>query len=149
MDRLTIYTGMNSFLLIDAVTRVTDDTIAGACFFSNDPVFLGMESLAQLAAMHVRYRTDFQKHAFLLKITCCQLPDEDILNGGYHMTGTLTSQSSRSFAYTLHAYSESCDDFKGEFLIATVDYNNNFKRAVLNDHYKKLFSCLQNASKID
>ena len=147
MDRLTIHTGRNDFLLIDSLTHVMDETIRGIRLFSNDPVFLGIESLAQLGAMHVRFKTGFEKHAFLLKINHCRLPDGKSLTGKFSLAGTLISQSSRAFAYTLKASAESRKDIEGEFLFATVDYNKNFKQNILKDHYKNIFSCLQTASK--
>ncbi len=145
MDRLTIHSGCKGFVCIDSIVNVEEKRIDGICMFHHDPVYLCIEALAQLGAMHVRYRTDFKKHAFLLKINHCGLPGVRFFTGACDLKGTLVSQSSRAFAYTLTATGDSGEFITGEFIFATVDYNIDFKQDVLSRHYKELFSCLQNA----
>ena len=151
-NRLIINTGLPGFVLIDGITEAGAENISGIKDFAAAPVYLGIESLAQLGAYHVRFLTRFERHAFLLKITCCKMPEDEVLNGRYLLYGTLISQSESAFAYKLQAKKGALSDetcIEGEFLYATVDYSSAFKKEILQDHYRKVFSCLQNDIKTD
>ncbi len=159
MESILINTGLEKFSLIETITRVEPECIEGGICFSNAPVFLSMESLAQLGALHVRYLIGFKKHAFLLKIkrfspeTCSleagALEDRQVLNGRYRILGQLTGQSSQAFSYKLLLKKEERLFFTGEFLFGTVEYGDKFKRTSLENHYKRIFACLQNGLKTD
>ncbi|MBE9547755.1 MAG: hypothetical protein IMF10_09745 [Proteobacteria bacterium] len=136
-------------MLIDRITEAAAGNISGIKDFADAPVYLGIESLAQLGAYHVRFLTRFERHAFLLKITRCKMPEEEVLNGRYFLYGTLIHKSESAFAYKLQAKKENETCIEGEFLYATVDYSSAFKKEILQDHYRKVFSCLQNDIKTD
>jgi len=148
-DELTVNTGLGGFVLIDEITETGTDSINGIKRFSNSPAYLGIESLAQLGAYHVRFLTRFERHAFLLKITHCRMPAEQVLDGRYLLHGTLMNRSDSAFVYTLKAKKESDSLIYGEFLYGTLDYNDNFNKEVLQNHYRKVFSCLQSDLKTE
>jgi hypothetical protein len=110
-------------------------------------MYLCIEALAQLGAMHVRYVNDFKKHAFLLKINRFGPSAVSTLSGTYILTGKCVSQSNRAFVYALAATGDSGECICGEFMFAVVDYDKNFKQEILTRHYRRLFSCLQTDSK--
>jgi hypothetical protein len=147
MGRVDIHTGLNGFVLVDRIVKIGRANIEGVRRFSNAPVFCGIESLAQLGAMHVRFLTDLEKHAFLLKINHCGIASGKDLDGSFQLYGKLVAKSGRAFSYRLEAQLGCEKLIAGEFLFATMDYGNPFKREILQDYYQKVLACLQNDSK--
>jgi hypothetical protein len=148
-QRITVNTELNNFILVDKITHAEAQNISGIKTFSNAPAYLALESLAQLGAFHVRYLTGFEKHAFLLKITRCLIPAQEELNGTYRLSGMLVSRSISAFSHILQAEKGDRIQIEGEFMFATVDYDRSFQKEKLMDHYRNVFSCLQNDSKTD
>ncbi|HVO67468.1 MAG TPA: hypothetical protein VMT12_13410 [Syntrophales bacterium] len=140
---IVIYTGRESFVMLDRVLEVSKSHIAGARIFSDDPIFLGLESLAQLGAYHIRYLTDFSRHVFLIKISHCNLPRSKVIYGEHLLSGNLLHQSESSFLCHLKTEMDKKAVIEGEFLFAAVDYDHNFRSDNLRHHYAKVFSCLQ------
>jgi hypothetical protein len=147
LGRLTISSGCKGFLLIDAIDAIDKESIRGRRVFHHDSIYLCIEALAQLGAMHVRVVNDFRKHAFLLKINRFEPSAVSTLCGTYILTGKCVSQSNRAFVYALAATGDSGEHISGEFMFALVDYDTNFKQDLLTRHYRRLFSCLQTDSK--
>ncbi|MBI4634423.1 MAG: hypothetical protein HY742_11085 [Deltaproteobacteria bacterium] len=143
---IVINTGMPGLQLLDAITRTDENGIGGGCLFSDAPPWLGVESLARLGAFHVRFLTGFGKHAFLAKIKRCLLPRREPLTGRYRLTGKLLSRSSSSFFYDLEAWNGKELEIAGQFLYAAIDYDNAFRKELLQDHYQRRFTCLTNAT---
>lgn len=144
MKKISVNTGLNGFILVDSIIQAEEQGISGLKIFANTPAYLGLESLAQLGAFHVRYIVEFQRHAFLLKIGRCLMPAQAALNGTYKLSGTLVNRSASAFSYTLQAKKGGRVCIEGEFLFATVDYDKMFKKEILQDHYRNVFSCLKN-----
>ncbi len=145
MERITIHTGMERFVLAGKLTEVGETQIASVQHFSNALQYVGLEALAQLGALHIRYLIDFSRHVFLLKIKECQLPPNDILDGEYHLSGKFQSRSERACFYQLTAKGEDDDhSFGGIFLFGITEYDQRFERTVLQRHYQTIFSCLSN-----
>ncbi len=140
---IVIDTGLKGFVILDRVLEVTTSQIVGTRSFSNDPIFLGLESLAQLGAYHIRYLTGFSRHVFLIKISHCSLPRGKVMNGEHLLFGNLRHQSEYSFLCRLKAEKENKAIVEGEFLYAGVGYDKNFQSENLCHHYTKVFSCLQ------
>ena len=149
LQGITVNTDLNEFLLVDKITRVEAKTIRGIKTFSNAPAYLALESLAQLGAFHVRYLTGFERHAFLLKITRCLMPAQEKINGTYKLSGKLVSRSTSAFSHIIQAGKGDRIQIEGEFLFATVDFDQSFQKEKLMDHYRSVFSCLLNDSKTD
>ncbi|MBU4186075.1 MAG: hypothetical protein KKI12_01810 [Proteobacteria bacterium] len=149
VNRIEINSGLEGFVLLDRISETGATTIIGEKRYFNDPVYLGIESLAQLGAYHVRFLTGFENHAFLLKINRCTIPAHHILNGSYMLKGTLVSQSKSAFCYALQADKGNKVQIEGEFLYATADYDHMFNKKILQPHYRKVFACLQKESKTD
>ncbi len=144
MTRTSINTGLNGFILVDRIIQAGKQDISGLKTFADAPAYLGLESLAQLGAFHVRYIMAFKRHAFLLKIGRCLMPAQAALDGTYQLSGTLVNRSSSAFSYALQAKRGGSVWIEGEFLFATVDYDKMFKKEILQEHYRNVFSCLQN-----
>jgi hypothetical protein len=72
VGELHIHSGLGGFILVKGITRAAGEEIAGFAVFDQAPLTLGMEALAQLAALHLRWRIDFARHAFLMTIRDCR-----------------------------------------------------------------------------
>jgi hypothetical protein len=114
--------------------------------FAQWPVYAGLEAMAQLAALHVRYSLAFERHAFLLKVDRCDLPPLETLDGSFRLTAERLGQSSRSFAYGVTALGPDDLALQAQLLIGTLDYNGWFKKERLKQHYRNLFKALSNGS---
>jgi hypothetical protein len=143
MERIKINTGLSRFIMVDAITDMGTDHITGEIHLSNaDPTLL-LESLAQLAGLHIRHSLDFTKHAFLVKIAKIPLPADESLNGNYRLHGKIVSRSENAFSYQLEASQKNHLVIHGLFLFGVIDYNNDFQKELLQKHYQKVFECLK------
>ena len=143
MERIEINTGLSRFIMVDAITDMGSDHITGEVRLSNaDPTLL-LESLAQLAGLHIRHSLNFTKHAFLVKIAQIPLPADESLNGSYRLHGNIVSRSENAFSYQLEASQKNHLDIHGQFLFGVIDYNNDFQKDILQKHYRKVFECLK------
>jgi hypothetical protein len=141
-EEIIIHSGRNSILMLDAIASVDAMQICGVRSFSDEPLWTGLEALAQLGAFHARYITMFDRHVFLLKIDHCSFPAAESLTGDYAFSGELISRSDSAFYYRLAAEKSDQPAFKGEFLFAAVDYDQKFVGDTLRTHYEKTFLCL-------
>ncbi len=146
MDRIVIRSGLSEFLLLDRVLAWNGEKISAIRHYDAVPVFAGIESCAQLAALHVRYGTRFGCHAFLLKIKALRLPETRFLTGRYAFRAERTGGSRRAFSYRVAGTPAKGAAITADLLIGTMDYNADFSRDVLKPHYEKVFSCLTNGS---
>ena len=146
---IVINTGLEGFVMLDSILEVSTSHIVGARSLSDAPVYVCLESLAQLGAYHIRYITNFSRHVFLIKIVHCSLPPEKVMDGEYLLSGDLLSQSASSFRCRLKAERERKAVMEGEFLYAAVDYDHNFQGDRFRHHYAEVFSCLQRDIKTD
>ena len=142
MAAIEINSGMDHFQLIDAVQEVNGRGIVGSSCFESVPPFAGIEAMAQLAALHVRYRSDFSAHAYLLKIAGCRGLHRSRLTGVYSLDAKLESHSRQAFRYQVTAAGDPGGSFSSELLIGLRDYDHRFREAILEDHYRKVFSRL-------
>jgi len=143
---ININTGLSGFVLLDRLGGLGEaaGNITGSRHFTAPPsLALAIESLAQLGAYHVRYLTNFEKHAFLLKIKSCSLPAKAMEAGTYFLSGALEGRSAAAFSYRLQAKLAAETVLEGVFLFAVVDYDSAFRKEILPKHYKRVFSCLQ------
>ncbi len=144
MDPIVIRSNLSGFVMLDEIVDAGPDSIEGFKQLDRAPVYLGVETLAQLGAFHVRYLIDFQKHAFLLGIKSCLLPQKGELSGNCRLVGRLESRSSSAFSYRLTATVEDEAAIDGEFMFALAEYGESgFNRDILQSHYRKVFSCLK------
>ncbi len=144
---LVIHSLQTGFVLLDRILEVDTGFILGEKTFHGDPAYLGIEALAQLGAYHVRFLNDFGKHAFLLKIQFCTLPEDSAVEGSYRLHGEIQAVSAHSYRHRLEARREETAAWGGVFFFSTVDYNDRFKKDLLQTHYRKTFSCLQRGTK--
>jgi hypothetical protein len=148
MDRITVSSGLNCFQMVDRITSLSDHRICGRKLFCETPRYAGLESMAQLAALHTRHVQDFRRHAFLFKIRMCRLPAGSVLNGCYLFNADLLGQSSLAFAYRIEARLMDKNEnlLQAELLIGTCNYDDRFKQAILAPYYRKMVTCLINAT---
>ena len=143
---------MNKFILLDEIILLTHENITGKVTF-NDTIpfapFIMIETLAQLGAIHIRYLTSFEKHAFLLKIKKSSKLPKSFLKGTFIIKGRLTGQSKKAFSYGMQVEKNDLSYFTGNYLFALIEYDTNFKRSNLKKHYQKVFSCLTKNLKIN
>jgi hypothetical protein len=144
---IVVHTGLKTFTLLDRIDGIGASHITGSSSFSDAPVYLCLEALAQLGAFYVRHLADFSRHVFLLKIVSCSLPSSHVLKGEYSLSGRLLSRSASAFSCRLKAEKGSTDMIKGEFLYASIDYDGNFKKDILQRYYREMFACLHSDSK--
>ena len=140
---IVINTGLAGFIMLDRVLEVTASRIVGTKSFTGVPAYLPLESLAQLGAFHIRYITGFSRHVFLIKIVSCSIPLRTAMEGEYVLSGNLVGRSDSSFRSFVKAEKDKETAAEAELLYAAVDYDHNFKKGILHDHYTKVFSCLQ------
>ena len=133
---------MNHFTLLERITDCTPEQICAEANFVQMHGFAGLESMAQLAALHVRYRLDFRRHAFLLNVIQCQMPARGSLDGHFSLWAKLSSQSNHAFAYKVNADCPARAAFDCQLLIGTQDYGDRFRQARLQTHYQALFNAL-------
>ncbi len=139
---ITVKTDLPDFKLIDKIKIITENKInAYKNFFSNKS-YLIIESFAQLAALHVRYKVNFKKHAFLLKINYFESSWSNNFNGNCLLNATLLNLSETSYLYKLIAYKNSLMIAKSELLISTINYNDFFHKEFLKEYYQSLIKCL-------
>jgi hypothetical protein len=150
MERIALGCELGGFVLLDAISHIDPENITGYRHFEGAESFLGIEALAQLGAYHVRYLCGFEKHAFLLGVKRCAIPNGRHISGTLRLGGQLTSRSTSAFSYNLQAVCENKPCMEGDFLFSVVEYDETyFKKEVLREHYRKVFSCLRNGSSKD
>ena len=140
---IVINTGLSGFIMLDRILEVSAVRVVGRRSFTGIPAFLALETLAQLGAFHIRYITEFSRHVFLIKIVSCSIPLSTAMEGEYVLSGKLLSRTDSSFRSLLKAERDKEAAAEAELLYAAVDYDHNFKKGILHDHYIKVFSCLQ------
>lgn len=140
---IVINTGLTGFIMLDRILEVTVDRIVGTRIFTGASAGLPLESFAQIGAFHIRYLTGFSRHVFLMKVASCSIPLRMPLEGEYVLTGNLLSRTDSSFRSSVKAERDKETAAEAELLYAAVDYDHNFKKDILRDHYTKVFSCLQ------
>ena len=143
MERIRIHTGLDHFIMLDAVNDMSADMIEGQVYLENaDPTLL-LESLAQLAGLHIRHSLAFARHAFLVKVAGMPLPAEKSLTGTYCLRGSLVGRSKDAFTYRVEASRGNVPISQGQFLFGTIDYNDDFQKDILQTHYRKVLACVK------
>ncbi|HPX57253.1 MAG TPA: hypothetical protein PK425_12010 [Syntrophales bacterium] len=145
---IEINSGLNSVLLIERITAFDPGEIRGVFTFDGKSVFMLIEAMAQLGAFHVRRLDGFQRHAFLMKVGKCVLPDPLPEEGSMELQGELNGRSDRSFVYHMQMGRQGQTAMRGDFWFSTVDYDERFEGEMLQRHYERVFSCLTSASGI-
>lgn len=142
MAVLTIAGRMPHFQLITGIICVAPHRIQAVAVLEQAPVYACLEAMTQLAALHVRHLLKFERHAFLLKIDRCDLPEGDTLNGALALTADVVGHSSQSFAYRVRSAVADGNPLLAELLIGTRAYDRQFKQALLKARYRELFDTL-------
>ena len=145
MATVNIRSPIRRFRMIDTILRLEDDIIEGMADFVRAPAFAGLEAMAQLAALHVRWRVDFSRHAFLLSVVRCHgLPDRE-LDGTLQLQGRVTAHSMHAIRYRVTAATGAGKRLTAELFIGLRDYDTRFRSQRLQDHYREMVARLQAA----
>lgn len=89
----------SNFLLLDALDRCDAARAVARRTFAPAPAWQGLEGMAQLAALHARWKAGFALHAFLLTVEQATWPGTDQLHGPARITATLLAESDRAATY--------------------------------------------------
>ncbi|PKN60970.1 MAG: hypothetical protein CVU53_00320 [Deltaproteobacteria bacterium HGW-Deltaproteobacteria-11] len=146
IDALTFRTGLDAFLMLDAITESGIDHIAARKTFTGAPLYFGIEGLAQLGAYHVRSRIGFARHAFLMKINDCRMTGRAILDGSALLHGARTGSSDAAYAYRLRLDIPGGVQMAGEFLFAVKPYASPAQEEQMRSYYQETYQCLVNAT---
>ena len=143
MATLNIGSQMAHFRLIGRITEISSREICGVTNLRRAPLYVGLEAMAQLAALDVRQRLQFKRHAFLLCVYQWQKPDTEVLDGVYRIRAALDSQSSNAYRYDVSTHGPSGTEFNSRLLIGTREYDRRFSKDILKAHYQVLFTALK------
>jgi hypothetical protein len=143
MEAIRISSRMQHFNLLTRITRVSSQGLSAIADLHRMPVYCGLEAMAQLAALDVRRRIDFHRHAFLLKVSRGRWPVRDMLEGRYRFVAERSGQSSQGFAYRVRAQGTEDGPLEGDLLIGTRPYDLQFREDILTAHYRNLFNRLK------
>jgi hypothetical protein len=143
MEALSIRSRMAHFRLIGYLSAISSKTICGVTHFENAPLYTGLEAMAQVAALHVRQRIHFERHAFLLRVYDWPLPAADRLAGEFVVRAGLRSHSSSAFRYDVAAFGPHGVELNSALLIGTQDYDDRFPKDILKAYYQGLWAKLK------
>lgn len=143
MEVLKIQSSMMHFKMVSKILAVYSDGIDAEAVFNGEPLFAGLEAMAQSAALHVRHSLRFERHAFLLSVQHCQMPAMSVLKGLFRVTAVLRGRSSEAFAYQVTAIGPGDADFHGGLLIGTRAYDDCFRKEALAAHYQEIWDRLR------
>ncbi len=140
---IRIHCGLERFIMIDRITRIDGATIHAekTVSLNEAETFSGVEILAQTGAIHIRQHLDFRRHAFLLGIASYTGPSR-VSPGLFRLYGVCESRSRNAYGYRLEGQNDGGITISGQFLFAVTDYGDDFQKNSLEQHYRKLFSCL-------
>lgn len=144
MEKIIIDTGLENFIMPDKITKITETSIDAVKTVNREPLplFQKIETLAQICALHTRYRTEFQRHAFLLKINTFKEGSGENTTGSYRIRANLTGNGKSAFSYSVSAGVHGRKMYTADLIIAVSDYDEAFKAKELSEHYRSIFSCL-------
>lgn len=130
------------FLMLSRITAVGDGFMAAELVELGGKPHELLESMAQCAAYHVRYLTDFSRQAFLMKVSRYPFPAVPV-TGRVSLTATLTGTATDARAYTVTAEAFG-ETLIASLLIGTTPFDDRFEAARLAPHYQEIFRCLRN-----
>ena len=143
METLNISSRMPHFRLITRVAAVSPAHLEAEATLNDAPAYVGLEIMAQAAALHVRQKMDFTRHAFLLSVQHCTMPPVADLKGGHRVKAVMRHQSSDAFSYYVSASGPDGSRFECELLIGTRAYDDRFPKSKLSTHYRQIWARLK------
>lgn len=144
---MNFHSGLEKGVQIDNIQFMDEAEIVSSLESSQMPFFVLVEKMAQTGAFHIRSRTRFQMHIFLLGIQDLSLPFKNLKSGIYQLRATVKAFAERAFSYTIILQEKGSPPIvSGNFLFAGTAYNDIFLSHILKPHYQKVAKCLKNDS---
>mgnify|MGYP006294460233 CR=1 FL=1 len=128
--------------MVDQISALDRKQIEGVKSSGGVSLFMAIEALAQLGALHARFLTEFKKHCFLLTIDHLDVSATSFSGGPLRLYGSLIGQTRRAFSYAVQATNEEKTFLYGQLVFAATDYDGRFRREHLEGHYRRIFACL-------
>jgi len=142
-----INTGLATNLMIRKICNFDSSRIRAILNTNNTPtLFVILEAMAQTGALHARYCGDFQRHVFLVKVAHCILPEHLPANEAINLQADIQGKSDRSFSYRIQVQARNDVIMEGDFWFSSIDYDERFNAAVLQQYYRDLWTCLTSVS---
>lgn len=132
------------FVLLDSIHEYGPERLTAVRRFNRAPIWQGLESMAQAAALHQRILTNFTRHAFLLSYDTCYFPKNPVFDGQARITARLSGQSRDAAEYETTLTFSDLPLLQARLHIGLTPYGPRFRADVLTTRYKELFTCLLN-----
>ena len=129
--------------MLDKCISCSEHSLSVEKKFADAPAYLALEVMAQAGALHFRKCMDFSRHAFLLSVQECPLPEQERISGTVIVKVTQTAMTDSTAAYDISLEGGNFS-LKGTFLFGSAAFGAQFSKESLTTHYKELFRCLQN-----
>ncbi|MDM8216704.1 hypothetical protein QUW15_11180 [Desulfovibrio piger] len=126
------------FALLDGIAHVTGTDLVGWRHFSEQPFWLALEAAAQAAALHQRWLTDFDAHAFLLSLGTCRWSEQP-LTGRMELRARLLGQTAGAAAYDVQLSLPDTLALSLPVHVGLRPYDDTFRRDKLQERYRALF----------
>lgn len=141
---INVNTGLKGFVFPDTILEIDKSRVRASIVFKCQdapvPWFLGIEALAQTAAMHVRYLCGFKRHAFLLKIGEFHEAEQPVSGVEYEIQGVLGAGTDSAFSHGLTMGTKTGRSIiTATLVIAVKPYDDLFRRTSLEAHYRARF----------
>ena len=142
---ININTNLENYILVENLTDISNDVVSMKVKLENAKFFILSEAMAQLCSIHLRRLNNFKEHSFLLKVNKISPWILKELNGSFTISAKLVSKSSKTFYYAVNSISENNNqEVYGEFYLSLKEYDQDFKKNVLEKHYREVLKCSQN-----
>ncbi len=139
VETLHVHTGLDGFAFPHGFREMGDTRLGAWVRFDRAAGFMGLEALAQTAAMHVRYLCDFDKHAFLLKVKAFDEYQALIPGVRHDIAGELVARTDTTFSYALSMACAGTPVNRGAVLISVRPYDDLFRADRLKAYYRRRF----------
>lgn len=143
MEPISIRSNQNTIVMLDSICQYDKESITAERQFNAAPRFSVFEAGAQLCALHVRWISQFSRHAFLLSMAKVDPLPPFTIEGPGIFKARLKSVSKRAFAYQIAVNLAQRLDIKISLTIGTKRYGDGFEQSRLLRHYQSLFNSLK------
>lgn len=126
------------FFLLDSIGAVGSESLTAWKQAVDMPFWLVLEAAAQAAALHQRWLSGFQEHAFLLSLGACRWCGGNV-SGSMSLQAHLIGQAQGAASYNVALTLPESRTASIPVYIGRCPYDATFKRDSLQEHYAALF----------